>query len=179
VQAWAAATGAALVSEAAADLIVVAPLGCDVSEEVALRRLDATRTIGIDPVFASPDFAALALPPAAGDKTKAAARRLLATVPGAITNDSSGLIAQRVTAVMVNLAAEMAQKGIASPADIDTAVTLALGYPRGPFAWADRLGLDTLLQITERLFATTGDPRYRPSPWLRRRARLGLSLEQQ
>jgi len=33
-----------------------------------------------------------------------------------------------------------------------------------------------LLAILERINALTGDPRYRPSPWLRRRATLGVSL---
>ena len=48
--------------------------------------------------------------------------------------------------------------------------------PQGPLAWGDALGPQCLLQILERLQALTGDPRYRPSPWLRRRALLGLSL---
>jgi 3-hydroxybutyryl-CoA dehydrogenase len=53
---------------------------------------------------------------------------------------------------------------------------LGLGYPLGPLAWGDRLGAATVLAVLENLQAATGDPRYRPSPWLRRRAQLGLSL---
>ena len=33
-----------------------------------------------------------------------------------------------------------------------------------------------VLTILERLHAFYGDPRYRPSPWLKRRAMLGVSL---
>ena len=55
-------------------------------------------------------------------------------------------------------------------------MTLGLGYPHGPLAWGDALGAPTVLRILHRLFALTEDPRYRPSPWLRRRAQLGLSL---
>ncbi|MNZ53012.1 3-hydroxyadipyl-CoA dehydrogenase [compost metagenome] len=55
---------------------------------------------------------------------------------------------------------------------------LGLGYPHGPLEWGDRLGSGRLLRILERIHALTGDPRYRPSPWLRRRASLGISLSQ-
>ena len=91
-------------------------------------------------------------------------------------SDSAGLVAQRVVAHIVNIACEIAQQGIASPVDIDRAVTLGLGYPHGPLAWGDALGLGTVLTILENLQAASGDPRYRPTPWLRRRAALGLSL---
>ena len=51
-----------------------------------------------------------------------------------------------------------------------------LGYPQGPLAWGDSLDPRRLLTILERMVSVTNDPRYRPSPWLRRRAQLGLSL---
>jgi 3-hydroxybutyryl-CoA dehydrogenase len=86
------------------------------------------------------------------------------------------MVAARVVATIVNIASEMAQHGVAAPADIDRAVQLGLGYPWGPLAWGDRLGASTVLTVLEHLQASTGDPRYRPSPWLRRRAQLGLSL---
>jgi 3-hydroxybutyryl-CoA dehydrogenase len=75
---------------------------------------------------------------------------------------------------IANLGCEMAQQRIASPADIDTAMTLGLNYPLGPLAIVDDLGVTTTFQILTRLQAITGDDRYRPSQWLRRRAMLGL-----
>jgi 3-hydroxybutyryl-CoA dehydrogenase len=93
-----------------------------------------------------------------------------------VLRDSVGLIGQRVLATIINIACDMAQQGIASPPDIDVAVTLGLGYPQGPLAWGDALGPQTILHILNNLHATTGDPRYRPSPWLRRRAQLHCSL---
>jgi 3-hydroxybutyryl-CoA dehydrogenase len=83
---------------------------------------------------------------------------------------------QRVLATIVNVASDIAQQGIASPDDIDAAVTLGLGYPKGPLAWGDAIGPSVLLRILEILLSITGDPRYRPSLWLRRRTQLGLSL---
>ena len=90
--------------------------------------------------------------------------------------DSAGLVLQRIVAAIVNLACDIAQQGIARPDDIDTAVKLALAYPHGPLEWGDAIGPEIILEILDGLVATTGDPRYRPSPWLSRRARLGLSL---
>jgi len=80
-------------------------------------------------------------------------------------------------AVMINIASDMAQQGIAAPEDIDTAVKLGLGYPYGPLEWGDEIGATRILTVLENMQATTGDPRYRPSPWLARRAKLGLSLK--
>lgn len=105
------------------------------------------------------------------------ARALLETwVPVEEINDSAGFVAQRTLSMIVNIASEMAQQRIAQPDDIDAAVKLGLGYPFGPLEWGDRLGPHHILAITEALFRETGDARYRPSPWLVRRARLGISL---
>ena len=68
------------------------------------------------------------------------------------------------------------QQRICSPQDLDRAVALGLGYPLGPLAWGDAIGAARVLEILERLQSFYGDPRYRPSPWLKRRALLGLSL---
>lgn len=93
-----------------------------------------------------------------------------------LIEDSLGFICQRVMASIVNLACDMAQQGIATPADIDRAVQIGLGYPSGPLAWGDALGAGRVLSIVQRMADTSHDPRYRPSPWLRRRVGLGCSL---
>jgi len=55
-------------------------------------------------------------------------------------------------------------------------VRLGLGYPYGPLEWGDRIGADIVVHILDRMFGRTGDPRYRASLWLRRRAELKLPL---
>jgi 3-hydroxybutyryl-CoA dehydrogenase len=90
-------------------------------------------------------------------------------------HDSPGFIGQRIAAMVANLGCEMAQIRVASPADIDKAMTMGLNYPFGPLALADAMGLETVHTILSQLQAITGDDRYRPSLWLRRRALLGLS----
>jgi 3-hydroxybutyryl-CoA dehydrogenase len=53
---------------------------------------------------------------------------------------------------------------------------LGLNYPLGPLELAEHLGLADTIAILERAQAITGDDRYRPSLWLKRRAGLGLPI---
>jgi len=57
-----------------------------------------------------------------------------------LIRDSMGFVTQRVLAMVVNMACEIAQQRIASPADIDDAVRIGLGYPVGPLRWGDQIG---------------------------------------
>jgi 3-hydroxybutyryl-CoA dehydrogenase len=119
-------------------------------------------------------------PPGGDAELRAAVVARLTTGGVKVTaiKDSPGFIAQRIRAMVANLGCELAQIGIASPADIDTAMTLGLNYPQGPLALADAMGPDTVLTILSRLQELSGDDRYRPSSWLRRRAQLGLSASE-
>jgi 3-hydroxybutyryl-CoA dehydrogenase len=170
-------TGAAPSNQA---LCWVAPLGFDVTTCAIVERLDPARTLGIDMLM--PDDATqrrvLATNPATRSDMRDAAHALMASDGKAVSliQDSGGFVTQRVVATIVNIASDMCQQGICSPADLDTAVTLGLGYPLGPLALGDRLGADNLLEVLFNLQTVYGDPRYRPSPWLRRRGALGLSL---
>lgn len=170
-------TGAAPSNQA---LCWVAPLGFDVTTCAIVERLDPARTLGIDMLM--PDDAThrrvLATNPATRSDMRDAAHALMASDGKAVSviQDSGGFVTQRVVATIVNIASDMCQQGICSPADLDTAVTLGLGYPMGPLALGDRLGADNLLEVLFNLQTVYGDPRYRPSPWLRRRGALGLSL---
>jgi len=164
----------------AAALILVAPLGLDVTTLAAVERLDASRTVGIDMMLddASTRRRVLATNPATRADMRDAAHALFASDGKAVSvvRDSGGFVTQRVVATIVNIAADMCQQGICSPADLDVAVTLGLGYPMGPLAMGDRIGPTNVLEILFNLQTVYGDPRYRPSPWLRRRGALGLSL---
>jgi 3-hydroxybutyryl-CoA dehydrogenase len=161
-------------------LIVVAPLGFDVTTLAAVEGLDASRTVGIDLLL--PDAATkrrvVATNPATRQDMRQAAHALFARdgKPVSMIRDSAGFVTQRVLAAVVNIASDICQQDICSPADLDLAVSLGLGYPSGPLAWGDALGPNNVLEILFNMQTVYGDPRYRPSPWLRRRAALGLSL---
>ena len=163
---------------AADSLCLVTPLGLDVSTLVAQQGLDGARTVGLCTLFDAAKRRVLMVSPATTPVALAQARGLMGHdgVPVTVLQDSAGMVAARVVATIVNIACEMAQQGVASPADIDRAVQLGLGYPFGPLAWGDRLGPARVLQVLDELLASTGDMRYRASPWLRRRAQLGMAL---
>jgi 3-hydroxybutyryl-CoA dehydrogenase len=93
--------------------------------------------------------------------------------------DSPGFVSQRVIAMIVNIACEIAQRGIARASEIDPAIRIGLGYPAGPLELGDKIGAAKILHILETIEQITGDPRYRPSLWLRRRAMLGVSLQRE
>ncbi len=159
-------------------LCIVAPLGEDVSTCVEREGLDPVRTLGIDTLQDCVGRLTLMRNPATCSAVAAQAQALFARGGQAVTliDDSAGFIVQRVLASIVNIGCDIVQQGICSPADLDGAVVLGLGYPRGPLAWGDHLGAGRVLSILRNLQRSSGDPRYRPSPWLTRRAQLGLSL---
>ena len=56
----------------------------------------------------------------------------------------------------------MVEQGVASAADIDTAMKLGYGHPMGPIELADLVGLDARLNNLRSMHDRTGDDRYRP-----------------
>ena len=159
-------------------LCLVAPLGDDATTAALARGLDARRTVAVDMLFGLSGRRSVMTTPVTNPDCLAAACTLLAADGGRVARlrDSSGFVAQRVVATIINIGCDIAQQGIASPEDIDNAVQLGLGYPKGPLALGDALGPARILTILEAMSNATRDPRYRPSPWLLRRARLGISL---
>ncbi|MCO6056008.1 3-hydroxyacyl-CoA dehydrogenase [Pseudomonas sp. MOB-449] len=159
-------------------LCLLAPLGDDASQATLQRALDPARVVAIDTLADLDRHRCLMPTPLTRPELLSAAHALFARdgVSVSVIRDSAGFIVQRTLAGIVNLACDLAQQGIASVEDIDRAVRLGLGYPQGPLAWGDALGPRRVLRVLERIHALNGDPRYRPSPWLRRRAVLGASL---
>lgn len=157
---------------------IVLPLGQDTTTGATALKLNPERTVALDTVYSHEKHRTLMTSPATSQDIAIKAQALFSRdgVTASVINDSPGFIAQRVMAMVVNVGCDIAQQGIADPYDIDTAVTLGLGYPKGPLALGDSLGAGTVLTILEELYKFYGDPRYRPSPWLKRRALLNMSL---
>lgn len=159
-------------------LCLVAPFGDDATTSATTLDLDPKRTVAVDPLHGLKGRRTLMTTPLTDAAHRDAAQALLAADGTAVSviHDSPGFVAQRVVAMIVNLGCDIAQQRIAAPADIDLGVRLGLGYPKGPLAMGDAVGAQTVLTILERMHAFYEDPRYRPSPWLKRRAKLGVSL---
>ena len=161
-----------------ASVCFVAPLGKDATTAAVELGLDPARTVAVDPLFGFAKRRTLMKTPVTRKETLDAAHALLGAdgVPVSVINDSAGFVAQRVVAHIVNVGCDIAQMRIAAPADLDRAVMLGLGYPKGPLAMGDALGTGKILAILDAMHSIYQEPRYRASPWLRRRAQLGVSL---
>ena len=159
-------------------LILVTPIGGDATDSAVSEGLDAERVVAVDTLFGLKTRRTLMKTAITRSDFAAAAHGLLGggNVPATLIGDTPGFIAQRTVAAICNIGCSLAQARTAAPEDIDMAVVLALNYPMGPLAFGDFIGAATVLKILTNIQRLSGDPRYRPTPWLRRRAELGISL---
>jgi 3-hydroxybutyryl-CoA dehydrogenase len=97
-----------------------------------------------------------------------------ATAPRPTEDRSLGeRIFDRTLAMLVNEAVDAVLMRVATPADIDLAMTKGVNYPKGLIAWGEELGFEVILDRLEGLHAEYGEDRYRPSALLRRWVRDG------
>ena len=75
--------------------------------------------------------------------------------------------------MLINEAAETLYLRVASREDIDLAMTQGVNYPKGLLAWADDLGIQTIVDKLDSLYVEYLEDRYRCSPLLRKMARGG------
>jgi 3-hydroxybutyryl-CoA dehydrogenase len=89
--------------------------------------------------------------------------------------DFSGLVLRRVLFMIINEATYALWEGVANRDDIDAAMKLGTGYPAGPLAWGDTIGLDRVYDGLRWLHEEYGEDRYRPCPLLRKMVAAGLT----
>jgi 3-hydroxybutyryl-CoA dehydrogenase len=132
-------------------LIVLTPVGWDLTTAVVDLKLDPERCVAVDVLFGMKGPRTLMVTPATAPSMRDAAHALLAADGQGVVviNDSPGFVAQRVVAMVVNIGCGVAQRAIATPADIDKGTKLGLGYPFGPLEWGDRLGRGRILHILD------------------------------
>lgn len=87
--------------------------------------------------------------------------------------DHAGFVVNRLLIPYLYDAVRLLDEGFATREDIDTAIHLGLAHPMGPLALMDLIGLDTMLNIGEVLYAEFRDARYAPPPLLRRMVAAG------
>jgi 3-hydroxybutyryl-CoA dehydrogenase len=159
--------------------ILAAPFGDDATHTSLKTGADFQRLVCVDLSCDTSKRVTIMTAPGAGSAVRDAVAAAFIASGRTVTaiNDSPGFIAQRMAAMIANLGCYMAEVALATPDDIDLAMKLGLNYPHGPLELATDLGLQRCLQILERLYAITGEDRYRPTMWLKRRAMLGLSVD--
>lgn len=89
------------------------------------------------------------------------------------TRDASGFVVNLLLVPFILDAIRQLEHGVASVADIDSAMVLGLGHPMGPLKLSDFVGLDTLLRISEIMYKEYREDRYAPPPLLKRMVALG------
>lgn len=85
-----------------------------------------------------------------------------------LVNDFPGFVTNRVLMLMINECIFLVQDQVAEPEEIDAIFKWGFSHKMGPLATADLIGLDTILQSLEVLWESYHDPKYRPSPYLKR-----------
>jgi 3-hydroxybutyryl-CoA dehydrogenase len=160
--------------------ILVLPEGEDATTIACRLGIDPSRTVALDLTCASRKLVTVMKPPTPERTALEAVSAWLGGQQYAVVEikDSAGFVAPRILAMVANLGCEIAQIGLASPADIDLAMKLGLNYPQGSLELAALLGPARVHRILQQLAAISGSDRYRPSLWLRRRAMLGLDIHQ-
>jgi 3-hydroxybutyryl-CoA dehydrogenase len=87
--------------------------------------------------------------------------------------DRSGFVVNALLVPYLLSAIRMAEAGVATIEDIDTAVVAGLSHPMGPLRLSDLIGLDTMKLIADSMYDELKDPNYAPPPLLLRMVEAG------
>lgn len=83
-----------------------------------------------------------------------------------LVQDRIGMVFPRILCQMINEAAFALQEEIAQPQDLDQAMVVAAGFPLGPIAWAEKIGLRQVYAVLKSLHRDLGEDRTRVAPLL-------------
>jgi 3-hydroxybutyryl-CoA dehydrogenase len=106
------------------------------------------------------------------DRTAELARSLSKTA--VIVGDKAGFIANALLFGYLNHAASMFESRYATREDLDAAMRLGCGYPMGPLALLDLIGLDTAYEILDTMYKQGRDRLHAPVPILKQMVTAGL-----
>jgi 3-hydroxybutyryl-CoA dehydrogenase len=90
-----------------------------------------------------------------------------------VVADHAGFVVNALLFPYLNNAVRMLERGTAGMEAIDAAMCGGCGFPMGPFALLDLVGLDTSVAILDALHAEFGDPGQLAAPTLRRMVAAG------
>lgn len=80
--------------------------------------------------------------------------------------DEAGLVSGRVISMIVNEAFFTFGENISTVEEIDMAMKLGTNYPSGPFEWAEKIGIEKIYLLLQKL--AEKEERYQPAPALKK-----------
>jgi 3-hydroxybutyryl-CoA dehydrogenase len=90
-----------------------------------------------------------------------------------VIDDIAGMVAMRTVCMLANEGADAVNQGVCNEEAVDTAMCFGVNYPAGPLQWADKIGVGVIEKVLDNMGQVYGDPRYRCSPLIRRKALTG------
>lgn len=90
-----------------------------------------------------------------------------------VRKDSPGFIVNRILLPMMAEAVRVVEEGIATPEEVDKAITLGLNHPMGPFTLLDFTGNDVCFNVLQYFHQEFGQPQYAPPQLLKQMVRAG------
>jgi 3-hydroxybutyryl-CoA dehydrogenase len=121
--------------------------------------------VAVDWVGDAETAARVAVAPGAGARAESTAQAIgflqAAGFAVSVVADGPGLVVARTVAMLVNEAADVVHRGEASAADVDLAMRLGTGYPRGPLEWGDAVGAARVISVLRALHESVPTGRYR------------------
>ncbi len=97
---------------------------------------------------------------AATVETAMAVARRMGRTPIEVRKDSPGFIVNRILIPMIVEACKVVEEGLATPEDVDTAITLGLNHPMGPFTLLDFTGVDVNQYVMDYFFSEFKESQY-------------------
>ncbi len=89
-------------------------------------------------------------------------------------DDTPGFVVNRILIPVLNDAVQVLEEGTASAEDIDKGMRLGTGWPIGPLALIDLIGIDVHVHVCEALWNAYREPKFAPPPRLVRMTKAGL-----
>lgn len=90
-----------------------------------------------------------------------------------VRKDTPGFVVNRILMPMMTEAIKVVEEGLATPEEVDTAITLGLNHPMGPFTLLDFTGVDVCYNVMEYFHGEFRQPQYAPPQLIKQMVRAG------
>ncbi|MBC5774522.1 3-hydroxyacyl-CoA dehydrogenase [Pontibacter sp. KCTC 32443] len=94
-----------------------------------------------------------------------------------IVDDRVGLVTPRILCMIINEACYTLQEQTAGIEDIDLGMKLGTNYPKGPFEWANQIGIANVYNVLQAVYEDTKEERYKICPLLKTKYLKGEMFE--